>query len=406
MKKRIFFFIFSLAAMPSLHAQDCTGVAEWSASVTYATVNTKVVHLGVLYRSNFWTNNQDPLTNNGADGSGLPWTSEGTCLVGTDGGTGGTGSTGSSSGWSLTGNTAVDGDFVGTTNNKALVLKANNHEGLFVNPETGSVSIGRAVYPSYYKFEVNEGLTAFSGPNQANQNNLMVLYSGNKSTAKYSQGFRHYIGFSHALYPTGVEYAIMNAFEYNATSGIGAGKHMLIQNTPEGNLGIGVYNNPPSHKLSVNGSAAIDGSDFALGRLDGRSQGTKTTNRALVHGTQDELWINYDGDFEGGVKIGGKGLMAKQICVNLTLAWCDYVFEEDYKLMPLKELKSFITQYHRLPEIPSAKELEQEGLNLNNMVTLQMKKIEELTLYTIAQDQKIEDLEERLKKLEQLMESK
>jgi len=44
-----------------------------------------------------------------------------------------------------------------------------------------------------------------------------------------------------------------------------------------------------------------------------------------------------------------------------------------------------------------------DGLNFNNIVTLQMKKIEELTLYTIEQDQKIEALEERLKKLEALI---
>jgi|GEM_PF-5022426 len=400
MKAPVLSLFLSFLFLSSLKAQDCTGVAQWSATATYATAGLKVVHLGTLYHANFWTSNQTPASNSGGAGSGQPWTSEGTCLAGTDG-TAGTGST--STDWSVAGNTVADGNFLGTINNKALIFKANNFEGLYINPEKGSVSVGKAAYPSYYKFEVNEGLTAFSGPNQANQNNLMVLYSGNKGTAKYAQGFRHYTGFSHALYPTGEEYAIINAFEYNATSGVGAGKHMLIQNTSEGNLGIGVYTTPPSHKLSVRGNVAIDGSELVLGRYDGRSQGTLLNNRALVHASDDALVLNWDGDFEGGVIVAGKGLIAKQICVNLTLGWCDYVFEEQYKLMPLKELKTFIYKYHHLPEIPSAKEMEKDGLNLNNIVTLQMKKIEELTLYTIAQDQKLEAMEDRLKKLEELL---
>ena len=70
--------------------------------------------------------------------------------------------------------------------------------------------------------------------------------------------------------------------------------------------------------------------------------------------------------------------------------------------MPLKELKSFITKYNHLPEIPAAKAIEKDGLNLNQIVTLEMKKIEELTLYTIQQNEKIQQLEDRLFKLEKL----
>ena len=83
MKARLSLFLFSFLVVSILKAQDCTNVLQWSASENYSIPNTKVVHLGVLYRSNFWTNNQAPLENNGPSGSGKPWTSEGTCLVGT-----------------------------------------------------------------------------------------------------------------------------------------------------------------------------------------------------------------------------------------------------------------------------------------------------------------------------------
>jgi hypothetical protein len=421
---RFTLFISSLLVLNNLYAQtiDCTGLPQWSAASIYgnnpdptstttpkAVIPDRIVYQGVAYHSNFWTQNNNPATyNNTVYGFGQPWTIDGTCSAGTVEGFGKAGSTDS---WDLAGNSITQGQFIGTTNNDTLVFKANNIPGLYVNPLMGSVSVGKAVYPNYYKFEVNGGLSAFSGPNQALQNNLLVVYSGNQNTAKYRAGYRHYVGFAHGLYPSGEEYAALNAYEYNANTTAGAGKHMLIQNTNEGNLGVGLYAAAPSHKLSVNGNAAIDGSDLVLGRLDGRAQGTILFNRALVHNnTGDALVINYNGDFEGGVQVQGKGLVAKQICVNLTMAWCDYVFEENYKLMPLKELKTFINKYKHLPEIPSAQEMEKEGLNVNNLLTLQMKKIEELSLYAIEQDAKIkaqeikvQDLEERLKQLEELV---
>ncbi|WP_353572534.1 tail fiber domain-containing protein [Candidatus Albibeggiatoa sp. nov. BB20] len=56
-------------------------------------------------------------------------------------------------------------------------------------------------------------------------------------------------------------------------------------------------------------SVAIDGADLRLGINDGRWQGDRTHDldgRAMVHGwTEDELLLNYDQDFEGGVKVLG-----------------------------------------------------------------------------------------------------
>jgi len=165
--------------------------------------------------------------------------------------------------------------------------------------------------------------------------------------------------------------------------------NMIIKNN--GFVGIGT--NSPSYKLEVNGSISNGGADFILGRLDGRSQGTKIAQRALVHDLGDVLWVNYDGDFEGGVKMGGRGLAVKEVCVNQSIAWCDYVFEPDYRLMPLNQLQLFIQKNKHLPEIPTSAEVEKDGISLSKMVTLQMKKIEEMTLYIL-------ELETRVKKVE------
>lgn len=71
----------------------------------------------------------------------------------------------------------------------------------------------------------------------------------------------------------------------------------------------------------------------------------------------------------------------------------DYVFEPDYKLMPLAEVEAFTKANKHLPEVPSAAEIEKSGLDLAKMNLLLLKKVEELTLHTI-------ELEKRLKAIE------
>ncbi|MEP1781590.1 hypothetical protein [Reichenbachiella sp.] len=64
----------------------------------------------------------------------------------------------------------------------------------------------------------------------------------------------------------------------------------------------------------------------------------------------------------------------------------DYVFADNYKLSTLEETASYIQEYHHLPEIPSAKEMETDGVKLGEMNMLLLKKIEELTLHLIEKD--------------------
>lgn len=88
----------------------------------------------------------------------------------------------------------------------------------------------------------------------------------------------------------------------------------------------------------------------------------------------------------------------------------DYVFtsyfegasEENplYILLTLEEVAAFISENHHLPEIPSAEEIEKEGLLLKKMNMLLLQKIEELTLYTLEQQDQINALKEAVNKLQ------
>ena len=91
-------------------------------------------------------------------------------------------------------------------------------------------------------------------------------------------------------------------------------------------------------------------------------------------------------------------LSAKEIKVTTTGA--DYVFDDTYRLRPLTEVEQFIKDNRHLPEIPSAKVMQQDGMGVSEIVTKQLAKIEELTLYAIQAERAREAQANRLATLE------
>ncbi len=83
-----------------------------------------------------------------------------------------------------------------------------------------------------------------------------------------------------------------------------------------------------------------------------------------------------------------------------TLNVPDYVFEPDYELMPLAELKSFIERERHLPNVPNRDEVKAKGLNLSDFQMRLLEKVEELTLYTVRQHDEIQALRAQLAEVE------
>jgi len=107
-----------------------------------------------------------------------------------------------------------------------------------------------------------------------------------------------------------------------------------------------------------------------------------------------------------GYKLAVAGnAIAEQMTVKLQADWPDYIFKKDYTLMPLGDLKTYIDKNHHLPEIPSAADVEKDGLNLGEMNKQLVKKVEELTLYLIEKDKELTDQKEILKRMEKRLES-
>ena len=121
-------------------------------------------------------------------------------------------------------------------------------------------------------------------------------------------------------------------------------------------------------------------------------------------------------------KLAVKGdIHAQEVKVDLNGAVApDYVFKEGYDLKSLQEVQDYIKEHGHLPNIPSAQEMEANGIDLGQMDLKLLEKIEELILYTLEQerkilgqqrklnikDERITQIEERLQKIEELLNNK
>jgi hypothetical protein len=117
--------------------------------------------------------------------------------------------------------------------------------------------------------------------------------------------------------------------------------------------------------------------------------------------------------YEGRVRIGDvntlvdgyklyveQGILTEKVkvAVKSSKDWYDHVFHKDYKLMPLKELDQFIKTNQHLPEVQTTEQVMKDGLDLGKMNALLLKKVEELTLYTIQLKKELDETKELIKK--------
>ncbi|MCH7498188.1 MAG: hypothetical protein IH971_10095 [Candidatus Marinimicrobia bacterium] len=234
--------------------------------------------------------------------------------------------------------------------------------------------------------------------------------------------------------------------ESNASGGVlkgfaGGSANIMLRTYGEsyflgGNIGIGTSS--PTNRLSFGTSSIIstatsDGSDSDYLRITGGGTASSTRGAILLlygneHANTGQVHIN-SGGVSGGdiifntgasgevvrIKAGGNmgigttnpgtyklavngEIRAKEVIVET--GWSDFVFEEHYALRPLSEVEAFIKANKHLPDIPSEKEVSENGLGLGEMQAKLLRKVEELTLYMIEMKKENEAFRAGLARLE------
>jgi hypothetical protein len=100
--------------------------------------------------------------------------------------------------------------------------------------------------------------------------------------------------------------------------------------------------------------------------------------------------------------VDGKAI-CEELTVKLSGSWPDYVFEENYDLMPLEELEANLKQNKHLPNIPSAKTVAEEGLHVGEMQKNIVKQVEEMTLHLIEQNKTLKQQKDLLQQQNEML---
>ncbi|WP_374174498.1 hypothetical protein [Flavobacterium tructae] len=210
------------------------------------------------------------------------------------------------------------------------------------------------------------------------------------------------------------------------------GKNNFIgDQTITGNVGIGTQN--PSEKLEIYNSDTTpavvslkskrnDLSFVDVGRISAKQESVEIARIGMPRAGGTYMgyltfWTKADnnGDLTEKVRIaenGNVGIGTQKPTAKLTVAGdinsrevrvsvdagADFVFEKDYNLPSLEFVDNYIKENKHLPQIASAIEMQNNGINLSEMNIKLLQKIEELTLYTIEQNKKINELQKENKR--------
>ena len=275
--------------------------------------------------------------------------------------------------------------------------------------------------------DLTAGATPFTVAGGAPSNSLYVSPSGSVGVGTATPAARLHVPSGEVRLPGGLGGVLSTHFNF-----AGDGKNYIRGTTvladSVGSVGIGTAN--PETRFHVEGMSLFHFDDWGNDTVIFRGQKSGAPNNwgeyairtnylgLVFRNTQSDTEMLFVGR-EGAVGIGTHSPSSK-LHVNggdirvsggsfiddgVTLNAPDYVFEPGYQLMPLADLKAYVAREKRLPNVPSAGEIKQQGLDLSRFQMRLLEKVEELTLYTLAQHEEIALLKEENAKLEVRLET-
>lgn len=316
--------------------------------------------------------------------------------------------------WKTNGNNPNSNSYLGTNNFSPLILKTDGQERLRVM-ETGKIGIGTIPTAD---FDINS-TTRFRKDikidtlDKGNPNDKILTIDGLGKVRSIErsgllEGIYEYQGCIPKEDNNGN--VLYNAPVWTATGNSQAGILYTGQTCPAF-VGIGLDN--PDVPLHVIGNAKITG-ELKVGLNSVYIGGNSQAGGNTIYATGDlEIQSDVSNDFNTIINANNTGFVgigvtnpAHKLEVGGTIrackliaeasTWCDYVFDEDYSLMPIDSLAKFIKTHRHLPEIPSVQDVQSNGVDVVDMETRLLKKVEELTLYIIQLNEKNDALQREI----------
>ncbi len=300
-------------------------------------------------------------------------------------------------------------------------------------PATGSVGIGTNGSTPYEKLHVQNGNIFLNSGN---------LINGLGYNYFYHSGHNLVVGSRPGLY---THNTLMLRPGGSTSGALNSTLQMFV--TPQPNLytlrvqlkaegvsflnggNVGINTETPAARLEVNGQTMVSGgSNLILKAPDAAPDdpgdlffsGNTGTELARIHvqpgtgelrfslgsPTSAKMTILKNGNVGIGAtpkdeyKLAVAGTIGARKVKVTTETWADFVFQPEYKLPTLSEVESYIKIHQHLPEIPSAAEVEEDGIDVGEMNKKLLQKIEEMTLYLIEMKKEIGELKEKNEQLE------
>jgi hypothetical protein len=300
-----------------------------------------------------------------------------------------------SAGWSLTGNPATYGiDFLGTTNAVGLNFITNGTNAMYVD-SLQRIKIGHFALDPLAPYSSSNLLITDSLNGGEPNLTLATNVSNDRAQLNFAtDGHSGYGFFTSDIRKFASAYG-----GTLGTSGVSRNGLFAVENNDDlSPRGIYIH----SHFVY---SGSGTGTDYGL----------QVTPTGVVIDKQSNFPATADTAY--ALAVNGTAIFTKAK-LKLYSQWPDYVFGDDYNLPGLDEVENYIKLNKHLEGIPSADDVKKEGIDVGDNQTVLVKKVEELTLYTINQnkkskeqdkkiadqDQQIQELRDEVNDLKQLIE--
>jgi hypothetical protein len=272
-----------------------------------------------------------------------------------------------------------------------FIIADNVANRLFIKGGTGEVGIGTTV--------PGAKLDILSTSNQLRLSYSNSIYSDLQTTSSGNfciSSWGGKVGIGTTAPNAGIDLRTTAGWPLSISGGAGSAAYEYRVQQSTGNVGSWVLNSAKSYGFGEDNSG--------IGHIwSDVNNSYKILNFKSIYGSNaPQVWIGNSTpqsphtDFMFAV--AGK-VVAQSLYITASGSpnWADYVFASDYKVPNLYDIEKYYQANKHLPEIPSAAEVKENGINVGEMNTLLLKKIEEMTILMVKQQREIDELKTKIK---------